>query len=218
MNRRSVVRTFLLSLLAAMMLIACGRQVRPERDKDLLRLADWMTGRFSSVKQADADKAYFDIRLAMRRIWHQRSDGIWMYVEQAVGTRRDAPYRQRIYRLHRIGGGLFESLVFELPDPEAAIGKWSSPRWFNAWDPTDLKLLPGCGVVLRKLDADTFAGSTLGDQCKRTFRGAAYATSEVTVTKDAVRSWDRGFDEKAQHVWGAEKGGYVFDKVEDFKP
>ena len=40
--------------------------------------------------------------------------------------------------------------------------------------------------------------------------GESYAQSQVDVKPDRVESWDRGFDTEGNHIWGAEKGGYIF--------
>jgi CpeT protein len=44
-------------------------------------------------------------------------------------------------------------------------------------------------------------------------RGATYATSEVIIKNQQMISWDRGYDSSDRQVWGAEKGGYVFEKI-----
>lgn len=53
----------------------------------------------------------------------------------------------------------------------------------------------------------------MGKQCPSDRKGAAYATSEVTITPERLLSWDRGYNEKDEQVWGAEKGGYEFVKL-----
>ena len=70
---------------------------------------------------------------------------------------------------------------------------------------------PNSASVRIRLD-----GRTLGDLCKSTLRGAAYATSVVSIGRAALVSWDRGFDESGKQVWGAVKSGYVFEKIADF--
>jgi hypothetical protein len=55
-------------------------------------------------------------------------------------------------------------------------------------------------------------GSTQGDGCASALRGAAYATSEVTLTAGELDSWDRGFDATGNQVWGSTKGAYRFVK------
>ena len=87
------------------------------QSKDLLRLASWMEGSYSSQAQSLKDTSYFDIRLQIVRIWKQRADGYWFYVEQAVAKYIDKPYRQRVYHLTEREKGVFESAVFTMKDP-----------------------------------------------------------------------------------------------------
>jgi hypothetical protein len=185
----------------------------PKADPDLERLVGWMTGEFSSTAQAKADPEYRDIRLVMARVWRERADGPWLYVEQAVAAMRERPYRQRVYRVRHVGGDLFESRVYQLKDPAKAVGAWKQPVPLAGLSPEDIVELEGCAVLLRRVDAAAFRGSTLGSSCRNAFGGAEYATSEVTVTAEGIRSWDRGYDAKAEQVWGATKGGYEFRRV-----
>ena len=88
-----------------------------EVSTELELLADWMTGAFSSRAQALEDSAYVDVRLHMVRIWPHRGDGYWLYVEQALASSLDQPYRQRIYHVNHIGGAYYSSTVYTVPDP-----------------------------------------------------------------------------------------------------
>lgn len=184
---------------------------------DLDTLCAWMAGSFSSSAQAAADpgtpKDYRDVTLHIAPIWTKRSDGRWFYVEQALTPMPEAPYRQRVYRVRALLDGLFESRVYELPEAKAAVGAWKEQAPLAALMPEVLVLREGCGVLLRRLDASTFAGSTLGSQCATTFQGAVYVSSEVTVTSSGLRTWDRGFDAAGQQVWGATKGPYEFRRL-----
>jgi hypothetical protein len=184
----------------------------PELSRDVATLAEWLTGSFSSAAQAAADESFFDIRLHMQPIWSDRDDGPWLYVEQAVATAQDSPYRQRVYRLREVEPGLLESAVFTLPDPEAAVGAWRDPDRLAGVAPADLEPRGGCSILLRRA-GDAFVGSTLGTLCPSDLRGARYASSEVRVTRDRLVSWDRGFDASGTQVWGARTGGYVFDRM-----
>lgn len=191
----------------------------PAVDEGFTVLVDWMTGIYASEAQSKTDPEYFDIRLAMARIWHDREDGVWLYVEQAVAQMMDKPYRQRVYRLRHVGARIYESSVYELPgDPLAHAGAHTTEKPLGEMSPDDLTLMPGCGVVLRRMPDGTFAGSTLGSQCGSDFRGASYATSEVRVTEKGITSWDRGYGADHKQVWGAVKGSYVFDKTENLAP
>lgn len=209
---RSPALFFVLCLL---LLVGCGEKAPAAPDADLLRLGAWMTGSFDSASQAQADPEYFEIHLHMARLWPERADAIWLYVEQAVGGAPEKPYRQRVYRVTPVGDGRYDSAVFELPDPEAWVGAWQADFQRPTLAPDALVERDGCTVEL-KLQADgTFKGSTPGDACKSTLHGSTYATSEVTVHEDRVVSWDRGFDDEGEQVWGAVKAGYVFTKTAD---
>jgi hypothetical protein len=178
-----------------------------------------MTGSFSSADQHAADpENYYDIRLHMVPIWRDRTDGPWLYVEQASAAKLDQPYRQRVYHLAAKSDGTLESAVWELPgDPLRFAGAWRTPERFNDLSPADLTMKAGCSMILRRRADGAFVGGTVGKGCESTLRGAAYATSEATITAEGLITWDRGYDADARQVWGATKGGYVFKRVEDGK-
>ena len=184
-------------------------------DEEIETLASWMVGSFSSAQQAESDpESYYDIRLFMSRIWPSRTDGVWLYVEQASADNLTQPYRQRIYRLSRVDEEAFRSEVFTLPgDPLELAGAWRDVGLLKAISADDLILRQGCAIDLRRTGPENFAGATRGQECGSSLRGASYATSEVLITPERVLSWDRGFDAQDQQVWGAEQAGYVFDKL-----
>lgn len=187
-----------------------------ERSEDLNTLQAWMTGSFSSAAQAAADpKNYFDIRLHMTPIWPGRGDAVWLYVEQAAAGRLDKPYRQRIYRLTQTGPNTFLSEVFTLPgDPLTFAGAYANPAMFASVTPDSLTPREGCAIVLHRSQDGSFNGGTSGSGCASDLRGAAYATSQAHITADSLRTWDRGYDDQGAQVWGAEKGPYIFVRVE----
>jgi CpeT/CpcT family (DUF1001) len=191
-------------------------------DKELAALAGMMTGAFSSEAQAAADADFFDIRLEIAPIWTDRTDAHWFYVEQAMAGRLSAPYRQRIYKLSRLGDArarTFQSEVFTLPEPALQFaGAARDPGKLAAVTPELLSLRTGCAVVLtadrlERNQALSYAGGTVGTGCASDLRGATYATSKVTLDASGMISWDQGFNAEGTQVWGAQKGGYQFVKV-----
>lgn len=207
--------------LAALFLpLAACATTRSRTESELDRLATWMTGTFSSANQHRAQPDdYFDIRLVMTPIWTERTDGPWLYVEQAVAAQAEKPYRQRVYRLVALADGTYRSDVFTLPgDSLSFAGAWRRPETWSALTPADLAPRTGCSITLRPTDAHTFLGSTHERDCPSERQGATFATSEVAVTEFGMTSWDRGFDAAGKHVWGAERGPYCFDKVAQDPP
>lgn len=182
---------------------------------DLATLQRWMTGAFSSEAQSAEDGDFFDIRLHMVPIWESRDDGPWLYVEQAAASRLDAPYRQRIYRLRATDDGRFGSAVYEFPEPLGYAGAWEEPSRFDGLSSSDLTLRTGCEILLGwDQGTSSFRGSTQDRACLSSLRGATWASSEVSITEEGLLTWDRGFDDAGEQVWGATKAGYRFDRVD----
>jgi len=172
-------------------------------------VAAWMAGSFSSAAQAAADPEFLDIRLEMAPIWPGAGAVRWLYVEQAAADRLEAPYRQRVYRLREIEKGLVESEIYTIADPERLVGGGHDAAVRGRLTPGDVTVREGCAVYL-KWTGESYAGGTLGTLCASDLRGAAYATTLVTLGDGRLESWDRGFDAAGTQVWGSEKGPYVF--------
>ena len=180
-------------------------------DKELTRLAGMMQGSFSSQIQAASDSDYFDIRLQMARIWPDRKDGYWLYVEQAVAVMQQKPYRQRVYHVHRNAVGKLVSEVYTLPKPLRFTGAYINSALLKGITIDSIQIRSGCQISLNST-VQGFSGSTIGNGCTSDLKGASYATSDVAILEDRLVSWDRGFDATGNYAWGAKKGGYVFLK------
>jgi hypothetical protein len=174
-------------------------------------VAGLLAGSYTSAEQAKADPEFLEVHLHMARIWPARTDGEWLYVEQAMASALDKPYRQRIYQLVDAGEGAVLSTVYELPNAADRIGAWRAPGVFDADSPEALVARDGCAIRLVR-DGDAWRGSTNGKDCLSSLRGASYATSDVVLAHERLQTWDRGFDANDQQVWGAKKGPYVFVK------
>jgi hypothetical protein len=195
--------------------------------EELEALVKLMTGSFSSEEQSKDKKAteeYFDIRLHMTRIWSDAGagDGVWLYVEQAMSSALDKPYRQRIYwvTIQPFKGPdgkehvEFRSEVYLLPGEALKYaGAWKDMTKLEGVKPDDLKVKDGCAVILRRTSDGVYHGGTVGTNCPSDRAGAVYATSLVHIAKDGLKTWDRGYDKDGEQVWGAKKGGYVFKRV-----
>ncbi|MDC8005527.1 chromophore lyase CpcT/CpeT [Aureisphaera galaxeae] len=171
-----------------------------------------MQGSFNSEKQSVADSSFYNISLHMYPIWSDK--GHYLYVEQALNSMQDKPYRQRVYQLTQLNDSIYSSAVYTLPNDSLWIGKWKNPTAFDSISPTELITREGCAVLLKRLGENHYKGATDTDKCKSSLRGASYATSKVEITPTKIESWDQGFNAEGEQVWGAEKAGYVFDKLE----
>lgn len=177
---------------------------------DLDRLVEYMTGSFSTAEQALKDPAFYDIRLVMAPIWKARSDGRWLYVEQASASRMNKPYRQRVYHVTKVNDTTFRCDVYDIEGRERFAGKWSDTNFMMQLPPDSLISRDGCEIILYKVNDTLFEGGTSGDGCRTNYRDAHFRTSEVRVTPSMFYRWDRGYGEDNSQMWGATEGGYEF--------
>ncbi len=193
---------------------ASSNEATPATEPTEQRLFRWLVGRYDSKNQAAADRAYYEIALTMCEVEAPEYGARTLYVEQArVGS---APYRQRLYVVEGVAEKPLEAIsrVFEFTNPRAMVGFCKGTS----------KALPagvvaeekqGCHVRLTWNEAAlSFEGGTEGTGCPSSLNGATYATSEVTLGESTLVSWDRGYDAGGSQVWGATKGGYVFDRLD----
>ncbi|MBM4280376.1 MAG: hypothetical protein FJ137_06310 [Deltaproteobacteria bacterium] len=173
-----------------------------------------LTGRFDSSAQAARDSRYFPVQLRACAVDTPALGEHVLYVEQAMLSAADQPYRQRVYAIAQRDDGAVVSTVYELVQPERFVGFCD----LGATDQAgimpvveDVAVLPGCAVILTATD-DGFTGSTDGRACLNDYQGATYATSEVALTDASIESWDRGYDAADAQVWGATAGAYRFDR------
>jgi CpeT protein len=177
------------------------------------RLATLLSGTFSSAEQALTDKNYRNTTLHAVRIWTDRSDGPWLYVEQALAEAPDHPYRQRVYQLAASNDGTLEVRVFALDEPIKATGAWRKTVPLSDITPARLTFSEGCTVFFRAMPDGALVGNTHGDGCASDLRGATHATTEATLTSDKIVWWERGFSATGRQVWGNAGGGYVFKRI-----
>jgi hypothetical protein len=174
-----------------------------------------MNGEFSSEEQSKNDTDYFDIRLRMVPIWNSDDKIFYLYVEQAVATSLEKPYRQRVYKVEKINELAFVSHIYMVNRPERLTGKKGSDTIFKELTPDSLKIKDGCEVYLTYNPKEQiFKGATKLNTCPSDRSGASWATSEVTMCETQMVSWDQGWDATGKQVWGATKGGYIFKKKE----
>ncbi|WP_282032141.1 chromophore lyase CpcT/CpeT [Winogradskyella eximia] len=192
----------------------CKNNTKSEvkEDSELKELFALMQGSFNSEIQAEVDSTYYNISLHMYPIWENK--GHFLYVEQALTSTPKKPYRQRIYEVKRDSDSTFSSAIYKLDVDSLWIGKWKNPKAFDSISLNNIALKEGCEVILKRIAPNQFIGKTGDDTCISTMRGASYARSEVEILEDKIISWDRGFDANGEYVWGAEKAGYIFNKID----
>lgn len=208
---------FQLILLASLLMLCSCRGSKPSGRSDspthsLDHLKSCMSGTFSSKKQSLEDSAFYPILLRMEPIeaWNKKAKNkFYLYVEQAMATAADAPYRQRVYEVEKMNDTLYVSWIYLLPDAKRFIGtKGTDPIFAQIAD--SLLIKAGCEVFLKPGPDGSYKGGTLNRNCASDRAGATWTSSEVVLTQGQMVSWDRGWNDSGEQVWGAVKGGYIF--------
>lgn len=176
------------------------------------RLWTTMAGHYDSADQAAADSQFYHISLSMVPVRLSDTTYRWLYVEQALGSSPEKPYRIRLYRLEAMSPGRFVSRVYTLKDETLYGQAWEDPQRKAALDTATILEREGCAVFIREKAEGAYEGATAVGTCESSLRGARYASSEVWFNATEMRSWDRGYDAFGNQVWGAVSGPYIFKK------
>jgi hypothetical protein len=181
-------------------------------NNELEKFLQLMAGKYNSQAQSIADTNYFNISLVMTPIWKDRTDGKWLYVEQAMASKLDKPYRQRVYHLQHPSSNVYTSDIYTIKDAMSFAGAQNDDTKMQKLSFDKIELKEGCTVTLTANGNNEYIGGTTLDHCLSDLRGAKYATTKITMKRGELVSWDQGFDASGKQVWGAEKAGYIFVK------
>jgi hypothetical protein len=184
-------------------------------DRLLADYATHATGRFSSAAQHRADSAYDEVEAHVVRIWPERTDGIWLYQEQAILTgvapgAAPRPYFQRVGHVTAAADGTLRRDNYTIKEALRFTGLGRAG--YGGPMPTPGDLGPaGCHNILEYVSAGFWTGRT--EDCANSHRGASRMISRAILARDRFVNWDRGIDAEGAHVWGPRTGGYVFDRL-----
>ena len=216
------MKPFILGV-SALLLAGCATAETPaamasaqQEPSALEEFAALAVGSWSSREQS-ADPRYDWVNSETVRILRDRSDGIWLYQENAILARApdeavppdalDRPYFQVVIQLRGLGHERIHSTTYRLDSPEAragarGIGRDPSPDLEEDWIGS-----VACMGVIDRVGMEYWQGSL---DCPNTFRGGVKVDSRTIRTPDTYVNWDRGFDAEGNHVWGPSAGGYIF--------
>jgi CpeT/CpcT family (DUF1001) len=192
---------------AGVFLLAVGPVALAE--SRVAEVAAWLAGTFEAKDPAADGGA---VRIVIVSVPKSRiaNGAAVLYREQAVASKLDEPSLQRFYRLEE-DGEVVRLRAFDPRDPLIVRGKWRDPSALALYGANDVREKPGCGIALRRV-AERWEGGTPETGCASTLRNAVRMTSSVTLSKDELKQWDRGFDEKGRQTWGSREGGTTFVK------
>ncbi|MBL9214194.1 MAG: chromophore lyase CpcT/CpeT [Opitutaceae bacterium] len=178
------------------------------------KLARYMTGTFSNAEQSRYDQNFREFILHTAPIWPERTDGLWLYSEQALAGAVNHPFRQTLYQIVTQPDGRVEVRLFQAPDPVRITGAWKKPDLFIGVTPDALLPREGCTLFLELQPDGVFRGATRGEGCASSTNGSRYSTTEAAFAEREQYTWERGFNARGTQVWGSIHGGYKFVRIE----
>ena len=104
--------------------------------------------------------------------------------------------------------GKIESTTFRIIKPQRWIGLCDRPQAQQNINLDDLGEAI-CSLSLRPL-MTIYIGETPPEGCRTNIRGAVRITNTVILHSQGMDTWDRGFDEEGNQVWGATNESYQF--------
>lgn len=222
-------KTLLFTFLILTNLISYGQVKLDSTDFD--NYIKRITGRFSTRLHQSIDSTKGDV-LVRTVEYGQHDDAVLLYTQQ--GEYFDGkfyPYRQRIYAIYQKDDYYIGLDIFALPNEDKYWNVFTEVSDKNNNSTVDditftadlerLKAIPidsliykdGCSIQIYKDNLNGFRGSTNYDDCKGSFKGATYTTTEFVVYPHEVISWERGWDDSKNQKWGPTNGPYIYSKV-----
>ena len=195
--------------------LACGEKTSDTSEASFDVLSEFeaqLSGRFTSEAQSREDPSYFAVQLQACTVDAPELGEHVLYVEQALVDDVQSPYRQRLYVLEEIEEGTkVRSNIYTLTNEDSVIGLCNQTE-MATFSASEATLKEGCHVELT-WNGTGFNGQTEEGTCPSDMNGASYATSVVTTTPNTIESWDQGWNDQGEQMWGAVSGAYIFDRI-----
>ena len=208
-----------MSLLLWLLVYECSAQVKLG-STDMETYVERISGKFSTRFNQTIDSTKDDV-LVRTIVFKRTPNVVWLYTQQGEFLKGTYyPYRQRVYAVERIDEYYIRLTIYGFKDDKAYYGvlddTTSSLRpeeWLQNIPSDGLVVKEGCDVVIWKDNLNAFRGSTKDKDCKGSFGGASYTTSEFVIYPHEVISWERGWDDNGNQKWGPKKSPYIYSKV-----
>ncbi|MDY7020774.1 MAG: chromophore lyase CpcT/CpeT [Cyanobacteriota bacterium] len=199
-------------------LFACSL-VANTTQRQVMEVVKYLTGVMDTTAQAEAIPGMPKVRMTTCVVkvpdaeeMTQRSPSIFLYQEQAITKTLNQPYRQRFLQISPSADGeKVESATFVPRNKLALVGFCRQPlseRLVNVEDLGDYR----CSVFLKRSGSE-YIGQTQLEGCPANFKGVVTVTNKIILNADGMETFDRGYDQKGNQVWGAENRPYHYQRV-----
>jgi CpeT/CpcT family (DUF1001) len=168
----------------------------------LERLVSYLIGRWDTVPQKEGFGDSTPMRMRVARLWPERADRYWLYLEYVNPADERQVLRQRILQFVREGSTI-HALMYRLPgNPADYVGEWRKEHPFASVKPDSLREIQGCRSVWDRQFEIYFAGGTEGNACPGDRPEVQNEHWEYSLGPGSLRTWITGLDAKGRQVDG----------------
>ncbi|KAK4488919.1 hypothetical protein RD792_004709 [Penstemon davidsonii] len=183
-------------------------------------VADSLAGEKFSREQASRDpENYFNLRWLSCPAVEMVDGTRVLYFEQAFWRTPQKPFRQRFFMVKPCSKEMkcdVELSTYAIRDAQEYKNFCDRPRDQR---PQPEEVVGDIAehlttIYLKRCERGKrclYEGSTPADGFPNTWNGASHCTSELAVLKNSeIHTWDRGYDDDGNQVWGGKGGPYEF--------
>ncbi len=169
-----------------------------------------LVGVMDTTTQAAKNPNKPSVRMTTCRVQvMEKPNAVYLYQEQALTSKLDRPYRQRLLLIQSAQtANTVESRSFKPTDAPSLIGLCDHAET-RRQIPLQQLGESVCSVFLKPTERG-YTGETPPKGCPANLNGAVTITNTIILHEEGMDTWDRGFDERGNQVWGAENEGYQY--------
>ncbi|MCO4294076.1 chromophore lyase CpcT/CpeT [Solitalea sp. MAHUQ-68] len=211
-------RIFIITLLIQIILIRPIVSAQ-KLSKELKQLRENLSGRFSNEDQARFSIDTKPETFVMKQIWAEKeNDELWFYAERFRADSTNLPHQQFVWHVKQTDQNRYFIEIFTPKTSLPLITDWKSktPLFAGLTDTMLVKL--SCPLYIVRKTMIEFTGGTKANTCVAGLpANAVYKTIELYCSESTLMLWERGYNATGKLVYGSDKGGTVFRKLEQFK-
>ncbi len=172
-----------------------------------LGLIAWMLeGTFDTIVQEPGYAAgggdNTPVRLRVARLWPERADDYWFYLEYVDPKDESKVFRQRItHGVREVDRVVLIDYAFPA-DPKSFLGEWRKPHPFASVDPLKLKAMPGCRTAWLVQHDAIVSGGTETNTCQGDGPAGTHEHVDWWLGSSFLRHWFRQLDSAGNQVGG----------------
>ncbi|MGL5081061.1 MAG: chromophore lyase CpcT/CpeT [Microcoleaceae cyanobacterium] len=143
----------------------------------------------------------------------QSASIIFLYQEQARVDNLAQPYRQRLLQIRpSLDGQAVESATYNVLNPQVWINQCDQPEADRIVESNEIGEYH-CSMFLHQVQT-AYIGQTQAEGCPSNYRGAVRITNHVVLDDNGMETFDQGFDQEGNQVWGAENQPYQYQRIQ----